>query len=214
MAKPTAPLLSFGASGQLGRTLVFGSWKGRSYARRYVVPSNPNTLSQQETRSAFSFIQSVYKFAPSLVVAPWEAYAKGIVMTARNAFTKSNLAAIRGETDLDLLTLCGGALGGPPPASMVSTPGSGQVSVAITAPSDIPSGWTVYSAVAAAIKDGDPATATDFIVTAGEDLTASYTVVLTGLPAGVTQVRSWLKWTRPDGQIAYSPELATQSTVT
>jgi len=110
MAKTTAPLLSFGGSGQIGKTMVYGSWKGRSYVRRHVTPANPQTAEQTVTRNAFSFIQSVYKFAPSLVTDVWDAYASGLVLTARNGFTKFNLPVLRGESDLANMVLSGGAL--------------------------------------------------------------------------------------------------------
>jgi len=214
MAKTTAPILSFGASGQIAKTMVYATWKGRAYARRHVIPANPNSSEQQLTRNTFSFLQSVYKYAPAGVTAPWEAYAKGAVMTARNAFTKFNNSNLRPETDLNLLSLSPGALGGPPPASAVSTPGSGQLSIAIAAPATTPSGWTIAKAVAACIQDQDPQSGTLFTITEGEDTTSTYTVVLTGLGAHLYQYRAWLVWNRPDGSLAYSPDIGGQSTST
>lgn len=46
MAKVKAPLLSLGATGQLGKTLVMSTWKGIKTAREYVVPANPRTSLQ------------------------------------------------------------------------------------------------------------------------------------------------------------------------
>jgi len=215
MAKTTGPLLSFGARGSIGKTLVFGGWKGTQYARQHVTPSNPQTDEQTLTRNAFSFLQAAYKTAPALVTDPWEAYVKGIPMTARNAFTKFNLSSIRDAASLDSLDLSPGALGGLPPTAAVSTPGNDQLSIAITAPSVLPQGWTVYSAIAAAIREQDPDSATFYTITAGEDLTSAYEVVLTGLTDSVEyQYRAWLKWNRPDGSFAYSPSIGGQSTTT
>jgi len=214
MAKPTAPLLSFGASGQIGKTIVYGSWRGRQYTRRHVVPSNPQSAEQTITRNCFSFLQSVYKFAPSLMTDVWTAAAKGLPATDRNMFTKSNLPVLRGEADLTNVVLSNGAGGGPPPTSIVVTPGNNQLSVAINVPSTVPQGWTIYSAVVAVIEDQDPDTGTLFTVTAGEDLTSTYTVVLTGLNETLYQVRSWLKWNKPDGSFAYSPDIASTGTPT
>lgn len=50
MAKPKAPLFSLGASGQLGKVLVYGNWKGIDVAREYVIPANPNTALQSTQR--------------------------------------------------------------------------------------------------------------------------------------------------------------------
>jgi len=212
MAKTSAPLLGFTASGQIGSTLVYGRWKGRGYARRYTIPANPQSVEQTVTRNAFSFLQSVYKVAPSLLTAPWAAYAEGKVLTDRNAWTKFNLPVLRGESDLDNMVLSPGALGGLPPASMAITPGSGQLTVDVTAPSPVPSGWTIAKAVVAAIRDQDPDTGTLFTITAGEDSTSTYQVVLTGLAAQLYQVRAWLVWNRPDGKLAYSPDIADTDT--
>jgi len=209
MAKPTAPLLSFGASGQIAKTMVYSRWKGRSYVRRHVIPNNPQSSEQTLTRNTFTFLQNVYKFAPALVTAPWTAYSTGKVLTNRNAFAKFNISNLRSETDLDNLTLSPGALGGPPPASQVVTPGSGSLSVAITAPATTPVGWTLYSMVTAIIRDQDPQSGILYVVTAAEDLTSTYTNVFSSLGAHLWQVRSWAKWTRPDGTTAYSPDIAT-----
>jgi hypothetical protein len=50
VAKLKAPLLSLGASGQLGKTLVFFNWKGLDVAREYVIPANPKTTAQNLQR--------------------------------------------------------------------------------------------------------------------------------------------------------------------
>lgn len=50
MAKLKAPLLSLGASQQIGKTLVFFAWKGLNVVREYVVPSNPQTTGQTTQR--------------------------------------------------------------------------------------------------------------------------------------------------------------------
>jgi len=46
-----APLLSLGASGQFGKAIVFGTWKGLKVARQHVDPANPNTADQQTQRT-------------------------------------------------------------------------------------------------------------------------------------------------------------------
>ena len=50
MAKLKAPLLSLGASGAIGKTIVYFPWKGLDCAREYVVPSNPKTTPQNTQR--------------------------------------------------------------------------------------------------------------------------------------------------------------------
>ena len=50
MAKVTAPLFSFGASGQLAKALVYFPFKGLDVVRSHVVPANPNSAAQQVQR--------------------------------------------------------------------------------------------------------------------------------------------------------------------
>lgn len=50
MAKLKAPLMSLGATGQLGKALVFFNWKGLDVVREYVIPSNPRTSGQTTQR--------------------------------------------------------------------------------------------------------------------------------------------------------------------
>jgi len=214
MPKVTAPLLSFDARGQIGKTQVYSSWKGRPYARRYTIPANPQSAEQTLTRNCFSFLQATYKLAPPLFTAAWESYIKGKVLTSRNAFTKFNLPVLRGEADLANFQFSPGSMGGLPPTSVVATPAADSLSVAITVPSVVPTGWTIQAAVAASIADQDPDTGVLTTIVAGEDLTAAYVIVLAGLDEVLHQVGAWLRWVRSDGIIAYSPAIVTTGTPT
>jgi len=213
VAKTTAPLLSFGASGQIAETLVYSRWKGRAYSRRYTVPSNPQTSEQTLTRNTFSWLQAVYKFATPDFTAPWEEYAKGLVMTGRNAFTKLNLAQLREATDLEFMLQSPGALGGLPPATITVTGGNDQLTVACTAPASVPTGWTLTSAILGTIPDQNPQSGADYAVQTFEDTAAAYTHVFTVL-AGDHVGFAFLKWERPDGRTAYSVSLSDIATAT
>ena len=54
MAKLKAPLLSLGAAGQIGKTVVYFGWKGLNVAREYVIPTNPRTALQTTQRGYLS----------------------------------------------------------------------------------------------------------------------------------------------------------------
>jgi len=75
MAKLTGPLLSFGAKGQIGKTLVTADWKGIKYARQYTIPANPQTAEQTLTRGTFAFLQTLCLNSPTLFRAPLTANA-------------------------------------------------------------------------------------------------------------------------------------------
>jgi hypothetical protein len=211
MAKVTAPLLSFGASGQIGKTQVYSKWKGRPYVRRHVIPGYTNTAGQILTRSLFTWLNNVWKNAPALFTAPWFLYAKGQVMTDRNAMLKFNVASMRTDTTTVNMFGSPGAKGGVPATSIIITPGAGQVSVAFTNPTP-PTGWTLVDCVAAAILEQNPQSGTAYIIKAAQNATSP--VVVTGLTAGLNRVMAWLKWLKPDGTTAYGVSISGTATVT
>jgi hypothetical protein len=199
--------LSFGASGQIGKTLVYGSWKGRPYARRYVIPANPNSTDQQETRNTFKWLNNVYKFMPTAAAQAWELYGQNNRFTARNGFIKQNLSNLREEADLTNFLFSPSAGGGLVAAGMVATGGNDQVTVDLTAPS-LPAGWTIVEAVAAVIRQQDPQSGLLYEVTAGTDATSTYQIVLTGLASAETYVvGGWFKYAKSSTEFAYGQAL-------
>lgn len=214
MAKPTGALLSFGASGTIAKTAVFASWRGRQYVRRHVIPANPNSSGQQLTRNTFKWLQQVWKLSPTLFQDPWTAYAKGQPLINRNAFGKSNIGALRSQTDLSAFVFSPGAGGGVAPASITVTAGANQITVDVTEPTS-PTGWTIAEAVAAVIADQDPQSGVLYDVSAGSDNSSPYSIVITGLTtAQLYRAGAWLVWTKPDGTTAYSSALTGSATPT
>lgn len=212
MAKVTAPLLSFGASGTVAKTQTYSKWRGRPYVRRHVIPSNPNTVAQQSTRSVFSVANSFWKLSGAQAVAPWDLFAKGQVLTGRNAFVGRYVKNVRGETDQLLMEFSPGAKGGLIANSAVSVGVSQGLDITVVGPTP-PPGWTLTGAVAAAVLNGDPATQTDFRLFSAIDLIDPYVVQLTGLEASVEyHWGAWIKWAKPDGSVAYGPSITGETT--
>lgn len=50
MAKVYAPLFGFGASGKIGKALVYFTWKGIDVVRSWVIPANPKSADQTTQR--------------------------------------------------------------------------------------------------------------------------------------------------------------------
>lgn len=212
MSKTTAPLLSFGASGQIAKTQVYASWKGRAYARRYVIPSNPNTVDQQETRSTFQWLTRVWKYMPADALDAWEAYARSSRFTAVNGWIKANLSNLRSETDLTNLVFSPAANGGLAAAGISVAPGSGQLAVTLTAPS-LPTGWTIASAIACAIRSQDPQSGVLYVVSSATDSSAPYVPTITGLTASqLYKVGGWFVFNKPDESLAYGQALSSSGT--
>lgn len=214
MAKSTAPLLSFGASGTLAKTMVYSRWKGRAYVRRHVIPANPQSVAQTLTRNAFASANSIWKNSGPLGRAPWDRFATGQVLTGRNKFQGQYVNQNRGEVDLLSWNMSPGAKGGPPLTSVVATsPGVNDILLTCVTPTP-PTGWTVTSTIGMVIRDQDPQTGVLFETTEDEDVGG----LLPLLPSLTTAVLyicgAWIKWAKPDASIAYSVASMTSFTPT
>jgi len=204
MAKVTAPLLSFGASGSLAKSLVYSKWKGRPYTRRHVIPANPQSTAQTLTRNAFASAGSIWKIGGPLLRAPWDRFATGQVLTGRNKFMGNFVSENRGETDLLSWNMSPGAKGGLPLTSVVaSSPGVNDILLTCVTPTP-PTGWTVTSTIGMVIRDQDPQTGILYETTEDEDI-GGLLPLLPGLTTAVLYVcGAWIKWAKPDGSVAYS----------
>jgi hypothetical protein len=92
MARVTGPCFSVDASGQLAKTLVFGTWKGIRYVRRYLVPFNPNTAGQQTVRHAFTEYVAHWHLVSPLEQTAWDDRAKelGYAMSGFNFYIQQS----------------------------------------------------------------------------------------------------------------------------
>ncbi len=214
MAKITAPLLSFGASGTIGKVMTFASWRGVGYARRHVIPGNPKSTAQVLTRDIFANFNTRWKQGGPLMRAPWDRFAVGQKFVGRNSYMGKNLEATRGEADMALYIGSPGAKGGLPAASLVlTTVAANGIEAAITAPTP-PTGWTLTSGIATCLLDQTPeATVTDTIQE-GEQVAIPGDVDFTGLDAATYFVQAWLKWAKTDGSVAYGASISDSILVT
>lgn len=203
MARVTGPLLSLGGSGQIAQTQVYATWKGRPYVRRYVVPSNPQSTAQTLTRNTFGWLQNVWRYMPSGALAAWNQYATNSRFTAVNGFIKQNLSNLRDETTISQIILSPATGGGIPVQAMTLTPGTGQITVALTAPS-LPTGWTIQAGHALAIRQQNPQVDEHFTLTYGTDTSTPYSIVLSGLTASqVYVVGGWFSYAKTPTEFAY-----------
>lgn len=95
MAKTTAPLFGFGASGAIGQAIVFGTWKGINVARRYVVPANPQSSAQSVQRGYLTAAVTEWHTTGATALdgddkSAWNRYA-GVLgrMSGFNAFVRA-----------------------------------------------------------------------------------------------------------------------------
>jgi len=207
MAKSTGPLLSFDARGQIAKTQVYASWRGRQYVRRYVIPANPRTTGQTSVRNAFKLLQNMWKVAPANAQAPWIAAAKGTPATDRNLWTKFNLPPTKSAGDNGDIVFSPG-VGGMFPVTGASISGditAGTLAIAFTAPV-LPAGWTLISIQGVAFFGQNAHTSFNpgamAATTMSTPLTFAAAPTWTDYVAGI-----WAVATKPDGTTVYSPSI-------
>lgn len=140
MAKLKAPLLSLGASGQLGKVAVFFPWKGIDSVREYVIPANPRTIAQTTQRGyikdAVSLIHSEQARADNpidqddIMAYSQLALALGITMTWFNTIVRQwvlqQVAGLKGAIFRNGTT----------------TPGTDELAVSVFCSDVVPTGIT------------------------------------------------------------------------
>jgi len=212
MAKSKSPLYGIEASGALGDTMVYAKWRGVQYVRRHVVPANPRTAEQMLTRDAFRFLNQLWAQAPALFREPWAAYSRGKPLTDRNAFIKFNIPVLRERTDLAGLIGSPGVGGGFPLVNLVATGGTGSITASATVPA-LPSGWATDYVVFVAVRDQDPHEDLIAPPVVQSATTSPYSVTFSGLASGTYRVLAWARYTKPDGDKAFSVSLIASATV-
>lgn len=91
MPRVDGPLFSLAASGQLGNSIVYGSWKGRPTVRTYKKPANPNTITQQGQRAAGGGVSKLWANLTQPEKDSWDTLAAQDNVSGFNAFQKKNL---------------------------------------------------------------------------------------------------------------------------
>jgi len=213
MAKTTAPLLSLGSSGTIGKTITYAKWRGVPYARQRVVPANPQSTQQTVIRSTFALLREMWKLAPARLTEVWNSFASGRPFTGMNKFVGENVRVLKYEPDMANFIGSPGAKGGLPPDSVVlASAGAGALTATFTVPA-APVGWAIVEAVSVVFLDQAPDGIFDGVITSAFDAVAPYVPTFAGLAAGDYIVASWLKWEKPDGSFAYSVGLTGTQTV-
>lgn len=210
--------LSYGAvvqdaRGRFGGT-VHSAWRGVRLLRRFRAPSNPKTALQVEVRRIFINCGRAWLAQQTITRAAWTTYAVGKNFTGRNKFIALQVPALKGDPALADFVGTPGDASTIAPASVTVTPGAGTLTCVVPTPT-APAGWTCTSAVVMAIQSSDWGSAGVSVAQAeGEDVTAPYSIALTGLPTVLFQVRAFYKWLAPDLSVRYSASASGSGTPT
>lgn len=210
MAKTSAPLLGFGATGTIADTVTYASWRGIPYARRKVTPGNPNTQAQQDTRNIFRTLSQLWRQLPALAVEPWNTFAIGRPFLGVNRFNGDNIRVLRKpttQTDMALFIGSPGARGGPAISGLDLTGGALSITATVNLPT-VPLGWGITGLRGIAFPDQDPTVNFLGPIVSAQDDSDPYSLTFTGLEAATDYVVSvWAEYARPDGMSAFSTSL-------
>lgn len=91
MATVKGPLFSLDAAGQIGKALVYNTWKGRAYVREWVNPTNPNDIAQTFQRGIFAALSTWWDGIEEAQRIEWNALADANRYSPFNAFMSFNL---------------------------------------------------------------------------------------------------------------------------
>lgn len=95
MVRVKAPLFSLGASGTLGKAIVFSSWRGRDYVRRHAIPANPKSGLQVGIRTAFAYITQHWADLTDAFKQDWEDLAAADNITGLDAQVRNGIRLAR-----------------------------------------------------------------------------------------------------------------------
>lgn len=91
MVRLKAPLFSLGASGTIGGSVTFSTWKGRDYARRHAIPANPKSGGQLSVRAMMQFLSQYWTLLSASEQADWETRAAVTNISPFNAYIGYNM---------------------------------------------------------------------------------------------------------------------------
>lgn len=86
MARVKAPLFSLGASGSVGKSIVYSNWKGRDYCREYQIPQNPSTSLQVNVRTAWDLMVASWQALAPATKIIWDTFAEQFQMSGFNQY--------------------------------------------------------------------------------------------------------------------------------
>jgi len=218
MAKVVAPLLAFEAKGQIAKTHVYANWRGVPYARRYVIPANPKTAAQKQTRGVFLWLNYSWKIMAADVQAVWTAATKGQPLMNRNDWIKSNLTNLRGltgaaTTDLLKLVVSPGVNAGIAFATMVLADNAAHALTNTGTAPALPTGWAITKYHAITWAKQSAATDTKYASEYGSVAAPGPYAVTLATGAGTYDSMGFFEMTKPDGTTAFSPSLAAEQII-
>ena len=109
------PLYSVSASGKVGDSMVYGTWRGINWVRAYAIPANPQSTKQVNVRTAMNLLVEKWKTLSQSSKDEWNDFAEGKRQSGVNFFTGRGMDAYIAQIGVDT-TPASVAYSGVPPA--------------------------------------------------------------------------------------------------
>ena len=114
MARVKAPLFSLGASGSVGKAIVYANWKGRDYCREYQIPQNPSTALQVNVRKAWELLVAQWQGEAPATWDIWNTFAEQFAMSGFNQYVSRGMEAYVSQLGTSVLPTSVSVTGSPP----------------------------------------------------------------------------------------------------
>ena len=122
MARTKGPLFSMEASGQIGKAIVYSEWKGRTYARGYIIPKNNHRPNQERIRTGWAIAVTKWQSLTTEVKLAWTTFANQFQMSGFNVFLQHLIREINIQLDPEEIPASVTVTGNPPVDVIVWTP--------------------------------------------------------------------------------------------
>lgn len=174
MAKLKAPLMSLGAAGAIGKTIVFFPWKGINAAREYVIPANPKTTAQNTQRGYVTAAVANIHAVMAMAAHPLTEVDKTALSLYGSTFPTPRTwfnVAVKQWVDRVIASLLGFNM-----TDGVMTPGAGSIAASI---------WAIGDDITAGKFYYGPSKTSMVKSEVSADAAGHHTATIAGLTAGV-----------------------------
>jgi len=194
-------------SGKVGN-VVFGTWKGRPYIRKHVIPSNPETEGRRAQKNYIKKVVAWWHDIPTELKEWCKLMGANFAISGANIFVRDNVRAFSAEVPYDPPMAPGTSPQAGPVAGAISTASNETKSITFADFVEGPTGYELYAVLyeRADTPPGESALSIKYELTGYNGLNGTCE-----MPEAATEYNIWVMFTNAS-RSAYS--VATMYTVT
>lgn len=114
MVRLKLPMMSIEASGTFAGEITFSQWKNRMYARKHVIPFNPNDPKQINVRLAFTLVVAGWQTELPAYQLIWDEFAKQFKASGFNVYLSRAMKQYVAQLTTSVPPASVGVTGDPP----------------------------------------------------------------------------------------------------